>query len=63
MTVLGTHTNEGIWFQNMLKAIDDIEFYITKYGKVHSKLVASLVGQIVPMSYVICNVAYIMTKL
>jgi heptaprenylglyceryl phosphate synthase len=47
----------------MLKAIDDIEFYITKYGKVHSKLVASLVEQIVPMSYVICNVAYIMTKL
>ena len=49
--------------EKVLKAIDDIEFYITKYGKVHSKLVASLVGQIVPMSYVICNVAYIMTKL
>jgi hypothetical protein len=34
----------------------------TKYGKVHSRLVASLVGQIVSMSYVIGNVAYIMTK-
>ena len=46
----------------MLKAIYDIEFYITKYGKVHSRLVASFVGQIVSMSYVIGNVAYIMTK-
>ena len=35
---------------------------MTKYGKVHSRLVASLVGQIVPMSYVIGNVVYIMTK-
>jgi hypothetical protein len=48
--------------QKVLKTIDDIEFYITKYGKVHSILVASLVGQIVSMSYFIGNVAYIMTK-
>ena len=46
----------------VLKTIDDIEFYITKYGKVHFRLVASLVGQIVSMSYVIGNVANIMTK-
>ena len=59
---LGIHTDEGIWLQKVLKAIDDIEFYITKYGKVHSRLVASFVGQIVAMSYVIGNVAYIMTK-
>jgi hypothetical protein len=25
--------------QKVLKTIDDIEFYITKYGKVHSRLV------------------------
>ena len=48
--------------QNVLKTIDNIEFYITKYGKVHFRLVASLVGQIVSMSYIIGNVAYIMTK-
>jgi hypothetical protein len=46
----------------VLKTIDDIEFYITKYGKVHFRLVASLVGQIVSMAYVIGNVANIMTK-
>jgi len=33
--------------QKVLKAIEDIEFYITKYGKVHSTLVASFIGQIV----------------
>jgi hypothetical protein len=27
---LGIHTDEGIWLQKVLKAIDDIEFYITK---------------------------------
>ena len=46
----------------VLKAINDIEFYITKYGKVHSRLVASFVGQIVSMSYVAGSVSYIMTK-
>ena len=59
---LGTHRDEGILLQKVFKAIDDIEFNITKYGKVHSRLVASLVGQIVSMSNVIGNVAYIMTK-
>ena len=48
--------------QKLLKTIDDIEFYITKYGEVHFRLVASFVEQIVSMSYVIGNVAYIMTK-
>ena len=33
--------------QKVLKTVDDIEFYITKYGKVLSRLVASLVGLIV----------------
>jgi len=46
----------------VLKAIDDIEFNITKYGKVHSRLIEFLIGQIVSMSYVIGNVAYIITK-
>ena len=46
----------------VLRTIDDIVFYVTKFGKVHSRLVASLVGQIVSMAYVIGNVAYIMTK-
>jgi len=46
----------------VLKAIYFIEFFITKYGKVHSRLIASFVGQIVSMSYVIGNVAYIITK-
>ena len=59
---LGTLTSEGILLQNVLKAIGDIEFYITRYGKMYSRLIASLVGQIVSMSYAIGNVAYIMTK-
>jgi hypothetical protein len=46
----------------VLKAIGNIEFYITRYGKMYSRLIASLVGQIVSMSYAIGNVAYIMTK-
>jgi hypothetical protein len=48
--------------QKVLKTIDDIGFYITKYGEVYFRLVASYVEQIVSMSYVIGNVAYIMTK-
>ncbi|CAG2197540.1 unnamed protein product [Mytilus edulis] len=48
--------------QKVLKTIEDIEYYTLKYRKVHARLVASLVGQIVSMSYVIGNVAYIMSK-
>ena len=59
---LGNLTSEGIWLQNVLKAIGDIEFYITRCGKMYSRLIASLVGQIVSMLYAIGNVAYIMTK-
>ena len=46
----------------VLRTINDIELYIMKFGQVHVRLVASLVGQIVSMAYVIGNVAYIMTK-
>ena len=51
--------------QRLLKlsnTIDDIETTFIKYSKVHVRLVASLVGQIISMSYVIGNIAYIMTK-
>ncbi|XP_071129462.1 uncharacterized protein [Mytilus edulis] len=48
--------------QKVLKTIADVEYYVSKHGKVHARLVASLVGQIVSMSYVIGNVAYIMSK-
>ena len=49
---LGNLTSEGIWLQNVLKAIGDM----------YSRLIASLVGQIASMSYAIGKVAYIMTK-
>jgi hypothetical protein len=42
--------------------IDDIGLLITQNYRIHVKKIASLVGQIISMSYVIGNVAHIMTK-
>ncbi|CAG2254074.1 unnamed protein product [Mytilus edulis] len=58
----GTITIPNERVQKVLKTIADVEYYVSKHGKVHARLVASLVGQIVSMSYVIGNVAYIMSK-
>ncbi|CAC5399039.1 unnamed protein product [Mytilus coruscus] len=58
----GTITIPNERVQKVLKTIADVEYYVSKHGKVHARLVDSLVGQIVSMSYVIGNVAYIMSK-
>ena len=42
--------------------IDDIGLLITQNYRIHVKKITSLVGQIISMSYVIGNVAHIMTK-
>lgn len=42
--------------------IDEIGLLITQHSRIHVKKIASLVGQIISMSYVIGNVAHIMTK-
>jgi hypothetical protein len=42
--------------------IDDIGLLITQNFRIHVKKIASLVGQIISMSYVIGNVVHIMTK-
>ena len=42
--------------------IDEIGLLITQHSHIHVKKIASLVGQIISMSYVIGNVAHIMTK-
>jgi hypothetical protein len=42
--------------------IDDIGLLITQNFRIHVKKIASLVGQIISISYVIGNVVHIMTK-
>jgi hypothetical protein len=46
----------------VFKTINLIEYNLEKFSKVPVRLAASLVGQIVSMSYVIANVTNIMTK-
>ncbi|XP_063416326.1 uncharacterized protein LOC134697972 [Mytilus trossulus] len=59
----GTITIPNERVQKVLKIIADVEYYVSKHGKVHARLVASLVGQIVSMSYVLGNVAaYVISK-
>ncbi|CAC5361374.1 unnamed protein product [Mytilus coruscus] len=49
----GTITIPNGRVQKVLKTIADVEYYVSKHGKVNARLVASLVRQIVSMSYVI----------
>ena len=46
----------------VFKTINLIEYNLENFSKVPARLTASLVGQIVSMSYVIGNVTNIMTK-